>query len=97
MLEGAADEAVGAAVNTDDAMQLCSTAELTELFSEYYQADIEDPDYLVNDETSLNADIDFAPAALTHPSVAPAVPVITRAVIGNNDEELSLQDMISAD
>ena len=36
-------------------MQLCSTAELTDLFAEYYQADVDDPDYLVNVE-SLNGD-----------------------------------------
>ena len=53
--EGASTKGLGAAVNKDDAMQLCSIAELTDPYAEYHQADV--LDYLVNDQ-SLGGDID---------------------------------------
>lgn len=96
VLEGVSPRGLGAAVNKDDAMQLCSTAELTDLFAEYYQADVDDPDYLVNVE-SLNGDIDFDHAALTSANAPAAVPANTRATLGDNTEDFSLADMISVD
>ena len=42
----------GQAVNANDAMELCYTAESTDLFAEYYkyyQADLHDPNFLVSD------------------------------------------------
>ena len=96
VLEGVSPRGLGAAVNKDDAMQLCSTVELTDLFAEYYQADVDDPDYLVNVE-SLNEDIDYDHAALTSANAAAAVPANTRATLGDNTEDFSLADMISVD
>ena len=96
VLEGVSPRGLSAAVNKDDAMQLCSTAELTDLFAEYYQADVDDPDYLVNVE-SLNEDIDYDHAALTSANAAAAVPANTRATLGDNTEDFSLADMISVD
>ena len=60
-------------------MQLCSTAELTGLFAEHYQADIDDADYLVSDQF-LKGNIDIDDPALT--SVNAAVPANTRAALG---------------
>ncbi|DBA84921.1 TPA: hypothetical protein ACH3X1_005932 [Trebouxia sp. C0004] len=75
-------------------MHLCSTAKLTDLFAEYYQADVDDPDYLVNVE-SLNGDYDVDHAALTNANAAAAVPANTRAILGPNTEDFSLAAMIS--
>lgn len=77
-------------------MQLRSTAELTDLFAEYYQADVDDSDYLFNAE-SFNGDVDLDHAALTSANAAAAVPANTRAILGDNTEECNLVDMISAD
>ena len=74
----------------------CSTAELTDLYAEYCQADVDDPDYLVNVK-SLDEDIDFHHAALTSANAAAAVPANTRAMLGDNTEDFSLADMISVD
>ena len=60
-------------------MQCSCAAELTDLFAEHYQADIDDPDYLVSDQF-LNGNIDIDDPALT--SVNAAVPAKTRAVLG---------------
>ncbi|DBB01256.1 TPA: hypothetical protein ACH3X1_001122 [Trebouxia sp. C0004] len=79
--------------NYDACCKSCgkTVVELTDLFAEYYQADVDDPDYLVNVE-SLNGDIDF-----DHANAAAAVPANTRAMLGDNTEDFSLADMISVD
>ncbi|DBA77863.1 TPA: hypothetical protein ACH3X1_009217 [Trebouxia sp. C0004] len=69
---------MGAAVNKNDAMELVSSAELVDPFSEYYESDKIDMDFLTNDK-SCNGDIDFEHAAFTNPGVAAAVPTNTRA------------------
>ncbi|DBA90818.1 TPA: hypothetical protein ACH3X1_004021 [Trebouxia sp. C0004] len=94
-LQGAS-EVMGAAVNKNDAMELVSSAELVDLFSEYYESDKIDMDFLTNDK-SCNGDIDFEHAAFTNPGVAAAVPTNTRAELGSNTEDYDIDNMISYD
>ncbi|DBB03163.1 TPA: hypothetical protein ACH3X1_013332 [Trebouxia sp. C0004] len=89
-------EVMGAAVNKNDAMELVSSAELVDLFSEYYESDKIDMDFLTNDK-SCNGDIDFEHAAFTNPGVAAAVPTNTRAELGSNTEDYDIDNMISYD
>ena len=53
-------------VNTADSMELCSTAELIELFEGYTAADVKqkEDDYFVS-ETSCTVDLDFNHPAVT--------------------------------
>ncbi len=94
-LQGAS-EVMDAAVNKNDAMELVSSAELVDLFSEYYESDKIDMDFLTNDK-SCNGDIDFEHAAFTNPGVAAAVPTNTRAELGSNTEDYDIDNMISYD
>ena len=59
---------IGSAVNKADTMELCSTAELVDLFSEYYDDDrariTSSEGYLLNDQ-SVDGDIDFNQIDLT--------------------------------
>ncbi|DBA78853.1 TPA: hypothetical protein ACH3X1_008740 [Trebouxia sp. C0004] len=69
---------------------------LVDLFSEYYESDKIDMDFLTNDK-SCNGDIDFEHAAFTNPGVAAAVPTNTRAELGSNTEDYDIDNMISYD
>ena len=91
---------VGTGVNAADSMELCSTAELVDLFSEYYDDDrarIGSPgNYLLND-SSADGDIDFNHPALTASgeqaaaaSFAPTMPNL--GVRG----QLNIENMVSA-
>ena len=93
---GSSSRPIGRAVNANDAMELCSTAELTDLFAEYYQADLDNPNFLVSD-SKCNGDIPFDHATLIDSGVAATIPVNTRAVLGNSTEAYSYADMIDTD
>ena len=56
----------GAPVNAADSMELCSTAEIVEVFGEYYDADIELKEklFLISDSRT-SIDLDFDHPALT--------------------------------
>ncbi|DBB05690.1 TPA: hypothetical protein ACH3X1_012301 [Trebouxia sp. C0004] len=84
----------GAAINKDDAMQLCSVEELVDLFAEYYEADKSDCSAFLTNDKNTDGDIDFDHAAFSNPGVAPAKPTNTRAVLGDNIEKYSLDAMI---
>jgi hypothetical protein len=95
-LEAGSAEA-GPAINKDDAMQLCSAAELVDLFAEYYEADQSECSTFLTNDKSPDGDIDFDHAAFSDPGVAPAKPTNTRAVMGDNVDKYSIDDMISFD
>ncbi len=101
MSEGAEDlveqlAAVNSTVNTAGAMELCSTSEVLDLFSEYYAADREEMEsnFLLND-SSTNTDIDFEHAALHGSGVAASDARLARAVVGSNSEQFDVLNMIS--
>ncbi len=87
-----------AATNTADSMELCSTAELVELFAEYTEADEQQKreDYLVS-ECRLMVDIDFADESLDR--VTDATVPIARVALGdsNDNEEYDLDNFVSRD
>ncbi|DBA94016.1 TPA: hypothetical protein ACH3X1_001668 [Trebouxia sp. C0004] len=87
----------GSANNKDDAMQLCSVAELADLFAEYYEADLSECSTFLTNDKSTDGDIDFDHAAFSNPGMARAQPTNTRAVLGHNVERHSIDDMISYD
>lgn len=82
--------------NTADSMELCSTAELVELFAEYADADVEQKkdDFFVKD-THADIDIDFDHPALNE--TAPASALLARVELGDSNEEYSLDDLVSKD
>jgi len=88
-------------VNSADEMQLCSTAELLDVFSDYFDADKEylenaGTGFLVNDK-STDTDIDFDHPSFTNPGAAAAAPKNTRAVLGGNSQAYDTSAMISTD
>ena len=85
----------GAPVNAADSMELCSTAEIVELFGEYYDADVEQQknDYLISDSRT-STDLDFDHPALTQVT---APPPIARVHLGDNTEQYDLDILVSKD
>ncbi|DBB05315.1 TPA: hypothetical protein ACH3X3_010543 [Trebouxia sp. C0006] len=85
----------GAPVNAADSMELCSTAEIVELFGEYYDADVEQQknDYLISDSRT-STDLDFDHPALTQVT---APPPIARVQLGDNTEQYDLDNLVSKD
>ncbi|DBA73520.1 TPA: hypothetical protein ACH3X1_011543 [Trebouxia sp. C0004] len=87
-----------AATKTADSMELCSTAELVELFAKYTEADEQQKreDYLVS-ECRLIVDIDFADESLDW--VTDATVPVARVALGDNnvDEEYDLDKFVSRD
>ena len=85
----------GAPVNAADSMELCSTAEIVELFGEYYDADVEQQkkDYLISDSRT-SPDLDFDHPALTQVT---APPPIARVQLGDNTEQYDLDNLVSKD
>lgn len=85
----------GAPVNAADSMELCSTAEVVELFGEYYNADVEQQknDYLISDSRT-SIDLDFDHPALTQVT---APPPIARVQLGDNTEQYDLDNLVSKD
>ena len=83
-------------VNTADSMEVCSTAELVELFAEYTEADEQQKqnDLFVS-ELGTETDIDFNHPALTE--IATASAPLARAVLGDSHEEYNLDDLVSKD
>jgi hypothetical protein len=85
-------------VNTADAMELCSTAELVELFAEYTAADVQqkEDDFFVS-ESHCSVDLDFNhPALDVSATTAPvSAGVLARAQLGDSNEDFDLNDMIS--
>ena len=79
-------------------MELCSTAELVELFAEYTEADEQQKrkDYLVS-ECRLMVDIDFADENLER--VTDATVPIARVALGdsNDNEDYDLDNFVSRD
>ncbi|DBB09009.1 TPA: hypothetical protein ACH3X3_007637 [Trebouxia sp. C0006] len=86
-------------VNTADSMELCSTAELIELFEGYTAADVKQKkdDYFVS-ETSCTVDLDFNHAAIDESLVASAAVSTTplaRAELGDSNEDYDLSTLVS--
>jgi hypothetical protein len=90
-------EAVHSSVNSADAMELCSTAELVDLFAEYYEADVEQlkTDYYISDH-SINAELDFDHIAFSNPGVTSKAPH-ARALLGSSTQHLDIDSLISHD
>ncbi len=90
-------EAVHSSVNLADAMELCSTAELVDLFAEYYEADVEQlkTNYFISDH-SINAEIDFDHIAFNTPGVTSKAP-LARAVLCSSTQRLDIDSSISHD
>ena len=88
--------AVHASVNQADAMELCSTSEVLELFAEYYEDDRKeiDSNFLLNDK-STNNDIDFDHPAFAGTASAVSCAGLARAVVGSNDEQFDISNLIS--
>ncbi len=86
--------AVTSSVNSADAMELCSTSEVTELFAEYYESDCKEfqGNFLLNDQ-STNTDIDFDHPALA--GVAASSGRLACAVVGSSNEQFDILNMIS--
>ena len=82
--------------NTADSMEVCSTAELVELFAEYTEADEQQKqnDFFVS-ELGTETDIDFNHPALTE--IATASAPLAHAVLGDSHEEYNLDDLVSKD
>ncbi|DBA89522.1 TPA: hypothetical protein ACH3X1_016172 [Trebouxia sp. C0004] len=86
-------------VNTADSMELCSTAELIELFEGYTAADVKqkEDDYFVS-ETSCTVDLDFNHPAIDESLVASAAVSTTplaRAELGDSNEDYDLSSLVS--
>ena len=84
------------AVNSSDAMELCSTAELVELFAEYTAADVQQlkEDYLVS-ESHCDVDLDIFHPALEMSGVPGPVSVVARAQLGDSNEDVDFSALIS--
>ncbi|DBA77171.1 TPA: hypothetical protein ACH3X1_009745 [Trebouxia sp. C0004] len=90
--------AVTSTVNSADAMELCSTSEITGLFAEYYESDCKEfeGNYMLNDK-STNTDIDFNHPALAGNGGVASSGVLARAVVGssNDHQQFDILNVIS--
>ena len=82
--------------NAADSMELCSTAELVELFAEYTEADERHKatDYLIS-EVHFETDLGFDHPALLE--VSNVSTPLARAVLGDSNEDYDLDALMSQD